>query len=309
VAILRRKRTEPEDPTVLAAEVGTVLRVLDNYPPGTALSFGAPTRCPTCGNFGLVLGLDGVDGGRSFNRCVSCAAQWMISARALRAARTAAPATSARSPFVVPALGDDRAASQGFTIESAPAGGVMEGAPSGVLFSRSSSGDVDRKVVNPGIPVPQPVGGWASSAAEKVTPIHRHDGPMRILLIEDDPFDVEVVRAILEPVGDDTIDLRTAGTRADGELAARSAAPDLVLLDLGLPDSHGLATVTKWHFNNAADAPVLVVSGAYGAEVVDRGREFGVSGFLDKAELADLLARGSEGTTMFLDRLTAAASG
>jgi CheY-like chemotaxis protein len=308
MAILRRKRTEAEDPTVLAAEVGTVLRVLDSYPSGTTLSFGAPTRCPTCANFGLVLGLDGVDGGRSFNRCVSCGSQWMISARALRAARTA-NTTSARSPHVVPALANESFASQGFSIETAPQRGVMEGAPSGVLFSRSSSGDVDRRAVNPGIPVPQPVGGWASSASEKVTPIHRHDGPMRILLVEDDPFDVEVVRAILEPVGEDTIDLRTARTRADGEQAARSAAPDLVLLDLGLPDSHGLATVTQWHFNNAADAPVLVVSGAYGAEVVDRGHEFGVSGFLDKSELADLLARGSEGTTMFLDRLTAAASG
>jgi len=130
--------------------------------------------------------------------------------------------------------------------------------------------------------------------------------PMRILLVEDDLDDIDVVRAILEPVASG-IDLRTARTRAAGEAASRSDTPDLVLLDLGLPDSHGMATVTRWHYN-ATEAPVLVVSGGYGSEVADRGREFGISGFLDKAELADLLAAGDEGTSEFLDRLTAAAS-
>jgi DNA-binding response OmpR family regulator len=130
---------------------------------------------------------------------------------------------------------------------------------------------------------------------------------MHVLLVEDDPADVDVVRAILEPAGTEAISLTTAGTRAAGEQVARSTEPDLVLLDLGLPDSHGLATVTQWHFN-ATVAPVLVVSGQYNGDVMDRGRELGVSGFLDKAELADLLALGALGTTRFLDRLTAAAA-
>jgi CheY-like chemotaxis protein len=308
MAILRRKRGHDDDPSAFAAELGTVRRVLENYPPGSSLTFGAPTRCPRCANFGLVLGLDGMGGGRSFNRCVSCQAEWTITARAVRAARSGQRA-------VVPEV----SASPGYhhvnvevdprRLPTAPRPSLMlpaslteRPAPAGVVFSRGADGDVSRHVVRPGAPA-----RIAAATASRPSPVR--EGPMRVLLIEDDPYDIEIVKAILEPVGGDTIDLRTARTRADGEKEARSAAPDLVLLDLGLPDSHGLATVTQWHFNQVAEAPVLVVSGGYGADVIDRGREFGVSGFLDKTELADLLAKGTEGTTLFLDRLAAAASG
>ena len=39
---------------------------------------------------------------------------------------------------------------------------------------------------------------------------------------------------------------------------------------------------------------------------LDRGAELGVSGYLHKDELADLLAAGDEGATAFLDRLESA---
>jgi len=309
MALRRRKLNQHADAAALADELNTVLRVLNNYPSGTVPPFGAPTRCPRCINYGLVLGLDGFLGGRSFNRCVSCGAEWMITARALRAARSAS--TSAPAAAVASATG---ASSLEFALglvgpaSRAPSASLIAPDTTGVLFSRSADGDVNRELVRPGSgPAPRPVPAVAAEAESPIVP--RHEGPMRILLVEDDPFDIDIVKAILSPVGDDTIDLRTARTRADGEKAARSTAPDLVLLDLGLPDSHGFATVTRWHFSKVGDAPVLVVSGSYGADILDRGHEFGVSGFLDKTELADLLAKGDEGTSLFLDRLVAAAAG
>jgi CheY-like chemotaxis protein len=173
-------------------------------------------------------------------------------------------------------------------------------AAGGVLFSRDRAGEVNRRLLNPvaRIGEGEPL-RWRADE-----PLTAPRKPLRVLLVEDDQSDIEVVKALLDPVGD-VIDLRYAKTRKDGEAAARTDEPDLVLLDLGLPDSRGLQTVTQWHFNSVP-APVLVVSGEYGAEIVDRGRELGVTGFMDKAELADFLAAGDQGTSAFVDRLESA---
>lgn len=291
----RRKRDDSNDPAEFDAEVDTVLRVLTNYPPGTALSFGAPVRCPLCSNFGLVEQVDRATG-RAYNRCPSCTNTWVMSVRAMRAARPLVGRLAGFEPGLadvpLPLL------PRSLTRAAVAPGDAL---PAGVLFSRSSSGTVQRQDV-PAFPPTT-----LEPAAERPGLIvSRSTDPMRILLVEDDPDDIDVVRAILEPVSAG-VDLRTARTRAAGEAACHQDSPDLVLLDLGLPDSHGMATMTRWHFN-ATEAPVLVVSGSYASEVAVRGREFGISGFLDKSELADLLAAGDEGSNAFMDRLTAAAS-
>lgn len=281
----KRKKEVAEDPAILQREIDTVLRILANYPPDTTLSFGAPVRCPMCANFGLVEHLDR-ERHVTQNRCVSCGNEWIVSARALRAARETMAASL--DPVGVTGFLDDL---QGGTL---PSGGM--------LFTRDDDGEVARELVSlSGLPL----------RTEPALAVHEQNlavperGPMRILLVEDDPSDIAVVRALLDPAGPEVIDLRWAQTRAAGEAAALDEQPDLVLLDLGLPDSHGLQTVTRWHFN-AIDAPVLIVSGDYGSDVVDRGAELGVSGYLHKDELADLLAAGDEGASAFLDRLESA---
>ncbi len=276
----KRKRGEVEDPAVLQSEIDTVLRVLAQYPPDTRISFGAPVRCPSCANFGLVEHVNTTTGA-SFNHCVGCGLDWVMTVRAMRAARETVAASFGPTPTPAPAFDPTPATASG-----------------GVLFSRDRTGELNRQILNP---AGQP---WDAAPALAVPEETRQ--PMRVLLVEDDQSDIEVVKALLDPVGD-VIDLRWAKTRKDGEAAARNDEPDLVLLDLGLPDSHGFQTVTQWHFN-AVDAPVLVVSGEYGSEIVDRGRELGVAGFMDKAELADLLAAGDAGTSAFVDRLESAAT-
>ncbi len=285
IRAFRRKREDDGDDAQLAGEIDTVLTVLARYPAGTSISFGAPTRCPRCSDYGMVDHVDRVQG-RAWNRCLRCAHEWVISVRALRAARTmGVPGVAVGGSF--PTVDPQVAATSG-----------------GVLFSLDGTGEVKRQTMTPwGVPTPSDVPQPSSVRAGAT------DGaPLKILLVEDDLGDIEVVRAILEPAAEGTVDLRTAGTRADGEAAARRTEPDLILLDLGLPDSHGLATVTQWHFNATA-APVLIVSGQYGDEIVDRGAELGVTGFMDKSELAMLLELGDEGTTRFLDRLASAAAG
>lgn len=58
----------------------------------------------------------------------------------------------------------------------------------------------------------------------------------RVLLAEDDPLLVALVRATLRPTG---VDLLVAATGTDALALARERTPSLVLLDVGLPERDG----------------------------------------------------------------------
>jgi CheY-like chemotaxis protein len=268
----------------LADELDVVERVRSKYPPGSRLHFGAPTRCPRCSEYGLVDDVDLI-AGTSANHCLKCGTEWTISVRALVAMdsrRTRRAVTSSGT------LADLRRRRK---VESRLA---PDPAQEGVRFTREADGEVVRRPVSAAT---RPLSSPADEAHWEPPPL-----PLRVLLVEDDPDDIELVRQLVEPAGPDVIDLRTATTRAAGEVAARTSQPDIVLLDLGLPDSHGVDTLTEWR-QRVGETPVLVVCGGYEAEVVDRGQELGVAGVLDKAALARYLEQGEAGTTAFLDLL------
>ena len=64
----------------------------------------------------------------------------------------------------------------------------------------------------------------------------------RILVIEDDAGIRNVVRALLETHGYRIVE---ADTAARAEIEARTHRPDLLLVDLGLPDADGLSVIRK----------------------------------------------------------------
>ena len=91
MAIRRRKpqpQTVTQDEAGLEDELVTLASVLANYPPGTVLYFGSPSRCPECGDYGLV-GTVAHDTGRCTNHCRVCRRDWTITRRAVRAHRQA----------------------------------------------------------------------------------------------------------------------------------------------------------------------------------------------------------------------------
>jgi len=77
-----------------------------------------------------------------------------------------------------------------------------------------------------------------------------------ILVVEDDRNLTRVYSTVLEAEGYHTIEAGT-GQRAIEEIRTRN--PDLVLLDLGLPDVDGLTLVPSIRANSRA--PIIVVSG------------------------------------------------
>ena len=101
---------------------------------------------------------------------------------------------------------------------------------------------------------------------------------MKILLVEDDPFQTEVVRHVLE---DDHL-VNTACTLDLAKSFLDSEHYDVVLLDLGLPDSVGIDTVRALtHY----EIPLVVMTGDDRYETVDGAMKAGARDFLSKSKL------------------------
>jgi two-component system KDP operon response regulator KdpE len=82
----------------------------------------------------------------------------------------------------------------------------------------------------------------------------------KILVVDDDPSLVKALRIGLTARGDD---VSTANTGADAVAQVALVHPDLVILDLGLPDIDGLEVCRR--IREFSDVPIVVLS-AYGDE-------------------------------------------
>ncbi len=107
---------------------------------------------------------------------------------------------------------------------------------------------------------------------------------LRLLVVEDDPADVELIRARLDAVPGDR---RFAIESVDSLSAAlrRLKAADVVLLDLGLPDTAGLDAVTRLA-GEAPEVPFVVLTGHEDSALGLRAVREGAQDFLvkDKAD-------------------------
>ncbi len=108
---------------------------------------------------------------------------------------------------------------------------------------------------------------------------------LHILLIEDDPGDAGLIAAYLRPARfqGTAPRLEMAGSLAEARLRIAASVPDLILLDLALPDSSGLATVTCIH-DLLPETPIVVLSGHRDAEFEAQVLESGAQDYLVKGE-------------------------
>lgn len=83
---------------------------------------------------------------------------------------------------------------------------------------------------------------------------------IRVLLVEDNPVDAQLTADLLGAWQGDTFCISSVSTLADGLSAIRRERFDVVLLDLSLPDTHGLTTVTQV-LATSPGTPVVVLSG------------------------------------------------
>jgi CheY-like chemotaxis protein len=83
----------------------------------------------------------------------------------------------------------------------------------------------------------------------------------RVLVVDDDPVDIELIRAHLGSARSERrFDVESVGTVKDALRRLAGHGIDVVLLDLNLPDAHGISAVSKITAG-APDLAVVVLTG------------------------------------------------
>lgn len=110
---------------------------------------------------------------------------------------------------------------------------------------------------------------------------------MRILIADDDPQILRALRVTLTATG---YEIATAATGAQAVAAAADRRPDLVMLDLGLPDLDGVEVIHA--IRGWSGVPILVVSGRSGAADKVEALDAGADDYVTKPfSVPELLAR------------------
>lgn len=114
---------------------------------------------------------------------------------------------------------------------------------------------------------------------------------LRLLLLEDNAGDVRLMRETLSEAPGVSFSLEVAARLDDGLTRLAAETFDLVLLDLSLPDAHGLEALAAVR-DAAPDLPVVVMSGSADEETAVRAVGEGAQDYLVKGRTeASLLAR------------------
>ena len=114
-------------------------------------------------------------------------------------------------------------------------------------------------------------------------PCH-HERVPTVLIVDDHPSFRLTARALLESEGFEVV-----GEAADGASALEAVAelrPDVVLLDVQLPDIDGFEVAARLRSSNGASPDVVLTSSRDGSDFGTLVASSGARGFVAKAELS-----------------------
>src|SRR5207237_8597295 len=120
--------------------------------------------------------------------------------------------------------------------------------------------------------------------------VTNRDAPGKVLVVDDDPEIVTFLSTLLELEG---IESSVATSAAAALEQLQQGRPDLVLLDIAMPDRDGIDLCKELKSDpRLAEVPVFVVSARPGKDVVDRALAAGAEEFIRKPfENAELISR------------------
>jgi two-component system nitrogen regulation response regulator NtrX len=108
-----------------------------------------------------------------------------------------------------------------------------------------------------------------------------------VLVVDDEPDIRSTVKEILEDEGYQVV---VADNAAAAREARRSARPDVVLLDIWMPDLDGISLLREWSASGALSCPVIMMSGHGTVETAVEATRLGAYDFVEKPiSLAKLL--------------------
>ncbi len=100
-----------------------------------------------------------------------------------------------------------------------------------------------------------------------------------ILVVDDEPDIRELIRDILV---DEGFDVSVADCAEKANEARRGRRPDLVLLDIWMPDLDGISLLKQWNEEAAISFPVIMISGHGNIETAVEATRLGAYDFLEK---------------------------
>jgi len=124
------------------------------------------------------------------------------------------------------------------------------------------------------LPFGPPVARWRLEAGK--------GAPISVLMIEDDPSIAEMYRVQLEHDG---YQVSVAATAEVALNALSEEAPDIVLLDLLLPDRSGFEMLASLNERFPNHPPVVILSNYGEPSMIDRGRSLGAVEYLVKSRV------------------------
>jgi DNA-binding NarL/FixJ family response regulator len=111
------------------------------------------------------------------------------------------------------------------------------------------------------------------------------------VLVVDDAVDLRGIIRILLDLEDDFDVVAEASSGAEAIELSRQLQPDLVVLDVAMPEMDGLDALSQMRLV-APDAKVVMFSAHDSADKVDSARERGAAGYIDKTTgVVDLVGR------------------
>lgn len=100
-----------------------------------------------------------------------------------------------------------------------------------------------------------------------------------ILVVDDEPDIRDLVKEILE---DEGYEVTTAANGAEAQEARRARRPDLILLDIWMPDIDGISLLKEWSEGDALPCPVVMMSGHGTVETAVEATRLGAYDFIEK---------------------------
>src|SRR5438046_3354596 len=112
----------------------------------------------------------------------------------------------------------------------------------------------------------------------------------KILLIENDPTAANEIRAALALASDGFFEVEWVRQLSEGLARLIKGGIDAVLLELSLPDSHGIKTFDKL-FSAAPEGPILILGGNDNEALAKEALGRGAQGYLLPGHLTYTLPR------------------
>jgi signal transduction histidine kinase len=110
------------------------------------------------------------------------------------------------------------------------------------------------------------------------------DKPLQVLLVEDNAGDVRLLREMFSKEKPDSFELTHLLRLSEAETHLAKGGVDILLLDMGLPDGHGLDTVRRAHAV-APNVPMIVLTGLDDEALAAEAMKAGAQDYLIKGQI------------------------